>query len=117
MKNIRKNRLKRKLRIKKKINQDKSKKRLSVYRSGRYIYAQLIDDNKNITLLSASDIGLTDKKTPTKKTDKAKIVGERMGNMLIQQKIKDLVFDRNGYKYHGRVKALAEGIRSKGIKF
>lgn len=117
MTNFRENRLKRKIRIKNKINRDKSRARLTVFRSGKHLYAQVIDDVKNKTLFSVNDKNLQDKKLKSNKTDQAKMAGEILGEKIVKGKIKDLVFDRNGYKYHGRVKALAEGVRSKGLKF
>lgn len=117
MTNFRQNRLKRKIRIKNKINQDKSRARLTVFRSSKHLYVQVIDDVKNKTLFSVSDRDLQDNKSKPNKTDQAKMAGEILGEKIIKGKIKDLVFDRNGYKYHGRVKALAEGVRSKGLKF
>src|SRR3989338_4735760 len=115
--NFRQNRLKRKIRIKNKINRDKSRVRLTVFRSGKHLYAQVIDDVKNKTLFSVNDKDLQDNKSKSNKTDKAKMAGEILGEKIVKGKIKDLVFDRNCYKYHGRVKALAEGVRSKGLKF
>lgn len=117
MTNFRQNRLKRKIRIKNKINQDKSRARLTVFRSSKHLYVQVIDDVKNKTLFSVSNRDLPDNKSKSNKTDQAKMAGEILGEKIIKGKIKDLVFDRNGYKYHGRVKALAEAVRSKGLKF
>ncbi|MBI3955119.1 50S ribosomal protein L18 [Candidatus Gottesmanbacteria bacterium] len=117
MTNFRENRLKRKLRIKNKINRNKTRTRLTVYRSSKHLYAQVIDDVKNKTLFMVSDLNLQENKLKSKKIEKAKMVGEMIGDKLISEKIKDVVFDRSGYKYHGRVKALVEGVRSKGLKF
>lgn len=97
--------------------------RLSVFRSNQHIYAQLINDEKGITLVSAS--GLDIKKSlprrqagkKVKKTDKAKEVGKLIAEKALQKKIKEVIFDRGGYKYHGRVKALAQGAREGGLKF
>ena len=88
--------------------------RLVVYRSNANIYAQLVDDEKGITVLSASSIdrsikSLIDK--ATNKIEKSKIVGESLSGKIKEAKIGRIVFDRNGYKYHGRVKALTEAIR------
>ncbi|MEK7579871.1 MAG: 50S ribosomal protein L18 [Patescibacteria group bacterium] len=79
--------------------------RLSVFRSNKHIYAQLIDDTKGITLLSSSD----------KKSTALKI-GEDLAKKAVEKGIKEVVFDRGGYKYHGRVKDIAEGARSGGLK-
>jgi large subunit ribosomal protein L18 len=92
--------------------------RLVVYRSNANIYAQLVDDEKGITVLSASSIdksikSLIDK--ATNKIEKSKIVGESLVDKIKEAKIGRIVFDRNGYKYHGRVKALTEAIRSAEI--
>ena len=92
--------------------------RLVVYRSNANIYAQLVDDEKGITVLSASSIdksikSLIDK--ATNKIEKSKIVGELLAGKIKEAKIGRIVFDRNGYKYHGRVKALTEAIRSAEI--
>ena len=89
--------------------------RLVVYRSNVNIYAQLIDDKKNITVLSASSIDNNLKKSIDKaanKIERSKIVGESLAEKIKNAKIKKIIFDRNGYKYHGRVKALTEAIRS-----
>jgi len=92
--------------------------RLVIYRSNANIYAQLVDDKKGITVLSASSIdknikSLIDK--ATNKIDKSKIVGESLAEKIKEAKISRIIFDRNGYKYHGRVKALTEAIRSAEI--
>ena len=92
--------------------------RLVVYRSNVNIYAQLVDDEKGITVLSASSIdksikSLIDK--ATNKIEKSKIVGESLAGKIKEAKIGQIIFDRNGYKYHGRVKALTEAIRSAEI--
>ena len=92
--------------------------RLVIYRSNQHIYAQVIDDSKSITLASASsgDKGLTPEISKAKsKIDKSKIVGKYLGKELISKKIEKLIFDRNGYRFHGRVKALADSIRETGI--
>ena len=92
--------------------------RLVVYRSNANIYAQLVDDEKNITVLSASSIDKNLKKSIDKaanKIEKSKIVGESLAEKIKNAKIERIIFDRNGYKYHGRVKALSEAIRSSDI--
>ena len=92
--------------------------RLVVYRSNTNIYAQLIDDEKNLTIVSASSIDKSLKKSIDKATNKieqSKIVGESLAEKIKNAKIKKIIFDRNGYKYHGRVKALTEAIRSAEI--
>ena len=92
--------------------------RLVVYRSNTNIYAQLVDDEKNITILSASSIDKNLKKSIDKaanKIEKSKIVGESLAEKIKNAKIERIIFDRNGYKYHGRVKALTEALRSSEI--
>ena len=92
--------------------------RLVVYRSNANIYAQLVDDEKHATILSASSIDKNLKKSIDKaknKIEKSKIVGESLVEKIKNAKIERIIFDRNGYKYHGRVKVLAEAIRSAEI--
>ena len=92
--------------------------RLVVYRSNSNIYAQLIDDSKKITILSSSSIDNNLKKSVEKAESKiaiSKIVGESLAEKIKGAKIDKIIFDRNGYKYHGRVKALAEAVRSAEI--
>ena len=93
--------------------------RLCIFRSNKYIYAQLIDDEKNKVLISASDIkskSIANKKTG-KKIDSAKAAGQLLAKKALDKKIKKVVFDRGGYKYHGRVRAVAEGAREGGLEF
>ncbi len=99
-------------RIRTQIMGSAERPRLCVFRSLRYIYAQLIDDQKGNILLAVSDRGLTGSKI-----EKAKEVGKLLAQKAAEQKIREIVFDRAGYKYHGRVKALAEGAREGGLKF
>lgn len=91
------------------------KPRLCVSRSAKHVYLQLVDDEKGKTILSASDLSLT----PNKKTkvETAKEVGKLLAKQALAKKIEQVVFDRAGYKYHGRVKAAAEGAREGGLKF
>jgi len=107
-------RIKRKMHIRKDIYGTESRPRLSVYRSNNHIYAQIIDDVNSKTIVSASDKLSTEKGTPV---EKATRVGETLAKLAIAKKIETVVFDRNGFKYHGRVKAIAEGARSAGLKF
>ena len=104
-----------KRRIRKKFSGTPSKPRLSVYRSNKEIYAQIIDDENGVTIASASSY----KKGFAKgtKTEKAKAVGTAIAEAAKGAGIDTVVFDRNGYVYHGRVKALAEGARENGLKF
>jgi len=92
--------------------------RLVIYRSNSNIYAQLLDDSKKITILSSSSIDKNLKKSLEKAESKivvSKIVGESLAGKINDAKIDKIIFDRNGYKYHGRVKALAEAVRSAEI--
>jgi len=111
-------RLKIKYRVRKKVVGTDEKPRLSVFRSNKQIYAQLINDDKGITLVSASsrEKAFDEKKEGTK-TDTAKEVGKLIAEKAKEAGIENVVFDRNGYLYHGRVKSLAEGAREGGLKF
>jgi len=91
--------------------------RLCVFRATKHIYSQLIDDEKGKTLVSASDLEFKKSKKLKSKTDKAKEIGKLIAKKAIEKKIEKVVFDRRGYKYHGRVKAVAEGAREGGLKF
>ena len=103
----------RRKRIRAKIQGTAEKPRLSVFRSNAHIYAQLIDDQKGVTLVEASDM----KSSKGTKTESAQAVGKALAEKAKQAKISHCVFDRGGYKYHGRVKALAEGAREAGLQF
>ena len=107
---------KRTKRVSKRIHGTRSKPRLTVYRSSRQISAQLINDEKGITLVSFSSSSLKKQKS-IKGTDIAFLVGEELGKRAKKKKMTKVVFDRRGYKYHGRVKALADGARKGGLKF
>lgn len=107
-------RLRRKIRIRKKIRGTSERPRLVVFRSNRYIYAQLIDDVAGKTLAAYSSLVLG-KKNVTKEV--AKEVGKKVAELAKEKNIEKVVFDRNGYLYHGRVKALADGAREGGLKF
>jgi large subunit ribosomal protein L18 len=93
--------------------------RLNVFRSLRHIYAQLVDDTVGHTLASACTLeeGLRGELGKLKKTEQAKVVGQMLAKRALEKGVKQVVFDRGGYKYHGRVKALAEGARSAGLQF
>lgn len=113
MKTKQEKRLQRKRRVRAKIFGTGERPRLSVFRSGAHIYAQLIDDEKGKTLVAASDL----KVKGAKKTEIAGSVGGELAKKAITKKIKKVVFDRNGFAFHGRVKALAEGARKEGLIF
>jgi large subunit ribosomal protein L18 len=105
--------LQRKNRVRSRVEGTNDRPRLTVFKSTVHIYGQLIDDGKQVTLVSASDL----KSKKGKKVDLAGVVGEELAKKAIAKKIKKVVFDRNGYRYHGRVKALAEGARKGGLEF
>jgi large subunit ribosomal protein L18 len=111
-KELRRTRIKRGIRNK--IVGTTLKPRLSIFRSNKAIYAQLIDDSIGATLASASSTEI-DAKGP--KLDASKGVGQLIAQKAISKGISDVVFDRNGYLYHGRIQALAEGAREGGLKF
>lgn len=114
MKNkVLKQRKKRQFRVRSKIIRQSEYPRLTVYRSSMHIYAQVIDDFKHKTLASATDA--SDKAAKGTKTDKAKIVGKAIAEKLKALKVKQVVFDRGGFTYNGRIKALAEAVRENGI--
>lgn len=106
----------RKRRVKSRIFGTDERPRLTVNKSNVHIYGQVIDDDKMITLVSASDMGLK-KDAKMTKIQIAEKVGEELAKKAIAKKIKTVVFDRNGFRYHGRVKALADGARKGGLVF
>jgi large subunit ribosomal protein L18 len=105
--------MQRKKRVRAKASGTEAKPRLTVFKSANHIYAQIVDDVKQVTLASASDL----KSKAGKKTEKAAVVGEELAKKAVSAKIKKVVFDRNGFIYHGRIKALAEGARKGGLEF
>lgn len=117
--NKKEKRIKRHKRVRAKIKGTAKVPRLCVFRSNKHIEAQLIDDAKGKTIAYASDL----KKSKAKQGDKtgktalAYEVGKMIAKLAAEKKIKEIVFDRGGFKYHGRVKALAEGAREQGLKF
>lgn len=112
-------RKRRHIRVRKKINGTGMKPRMAVFRSEKHIYVQLIDDTKGFTLLSASSQELLTsgeaKKTWNKEA--AKIVGKKIAEKALEKGITEVTFDRGGYRYHGRIKELADGAREAGLKF
>ncbi len=107
MKNIKTVRYeRRKKSVRSKINGTAKRPRLSVFKSNKYLYAQIINDDKGETLVSASGA-----------KSKGEEIGEKIAKKAILKKIKAVVFDRNGFVYHGRIKALADGARKGGLKF
>ena len=107
-------------RVRRKVSGTTDRPRLSVFRSSTHIYAQIIDDVKGETLVSGSTLVQEIKKdlsASASKKDVAKLVGGLVGKRAAKAGIGSVVFDRGGYKYHGRVKALAEGAREEGLVF
>lgn len=113
------NRKARHARVRKKIFGTAEKPRLNVYRSNQNIYAQIIDDVAGNTLIAASslDVSIKDQVSSTGNKQTAKLVGEMVAKKALEKGISDVVFDRGGYLYHGRIKELAEGAREAGLKF
>ena len=107
-------RLKIKASIRTKVSGTAERPRLTVFRSNSQIYAQVIDDTKGVTLASASSLGIKDKMT---KSEKAALVGKAIAEAAKKAGVNEVVFDRNGYLYHGRVKALADAAREGGLNF
>lgn len=107
-------RLKNKARIRKKVEGHAERPRLCVFRSGRHIYAQIIDDMAGKTLVSHSSV---EAKKKTSNVDTAKEIGLELGKKALSKNIKSVVFDRSGYVFHGRVKAVADGAREAGLNF
>jgi large subunit ribosomal protein L18 len=112
-------RLKRKARIRKNISGSQDRPRLSVFRSSKHIYAQIIDDTQGATLVSASTLDKEFKETKVagKKVEIAKAVGSLIGRRAVDKGITQVVLDRNGYLYHGRIKSLSDGAREAGLNF
>lgn len=100
-------------RVRVKISGTETRPRLSVYRSSSHLYAQLIDDERGVTLISAKD---SEVKSGKNKTEKAFEVGKLLGDKAKEKGIFEVVFDRGIFRYHGRIKSLAEGAREAGLK-
>lgn len=114
-KSLRRQRIKKSIR--KKISGTVEQPRLSVYRSNKDIYVQLIDDLKGVTIVATSSIEKSFAAVKATKVEKAQLVGKKIAELALTAGVTNVVFDRNGYLYHGRVKALAEGAREGGLKF
>ena len=112
-------RLKRKKRIRKKLIGTENRPRLCVFRSAKHIYAQLVDDSVGRTLVAASSMEKDVRQAPetTNKIAVANTVGKIVGQRALEKGVKQVVFDRNGFLYHGRIKAVSEGAREAGLKF
>ncbi len=117
--NLRLARQRRHFRVRKKIVGTPLRPRLSVFRSLKHIYAQIIDDSTGSTLVSASNLSpeIVNRTKQKTKVEKAGLVGSLVAQKALRKGIKQVVFDRGGYKYHGRVKALAESARQAGLEF
>lgn len=111
----RNNRFRRKIKIRSTLKGTGDKPRLSVFRSNRYIYAQLIDDVKKVTVVGI-DALVKDLHKNVTKIEAAKQVGKALARKALEMGIKKAAFDRNGYKFHGRVKSLADAAREEGLK-
>lgn len=107
-------RLKNRARIRKKVDGSSERPRLAVYRSGKHIYAQIVDDSQGKTLVSFSTL---EGELKTKNVGAAKQVGAELAKRALAKNIKDVVFDRSGYVFHGRIKAVADGAREAGLSF
>ena len=107
-------RLRRHKRVRSVVSGSENRPRLCVFRANKHIYAQLIDDVSGKTLAAASSLEI---KVKDKKTNVAMEVGKLVASKAVSKKVVDIVFDRGGFAYHGRVKALAEGAREGGLKF
>lgn len=109
----------RKLRIRRKISGTAERPRLSVFRSAKHIYAQVVDDVTGKTVAHASTLSREVRTSISEatKVDAAKSVGQAIAKLLLEKGVESVVFDRNGYLYHGRVRALADAARAAGLKF
>jgi large subunit ribosomal protein L18 len=103
--------------LRKRVSGTSERPRLAVFRSTRHIYAQVINDLEQKTLVSATDIEEALRASTAPKKERAKLVGAAIAKKCLEKGIDKVVFDRAGYKYHGRVSALAEGAREAGLKF
>jgi large subunit ribosomal protein L18 len=112
-------RAKRKKRIRKKVNGDAERPRLTVFRSAKHIYVQVVDDTKGTTLVSVSTLtkDLKAQADEKAKLDAAKLIGQAIAKACKDKGIAKVAFDRNGYLYHGRIKALADAAREAGLDF
>ncbi len=105
------------VRVREKIRRKQTRPRLCVFRSSKHIYAQVIDDAKSHTIASASSLDTELKAERQGKTRTAALVGSLVAKRATEKGVTQVVFDRHGYKYHGRVRALAEAARESGLKF
>jgi large subunit ribosomal protein L18 len=119
MTGMRESRERRKQSIRKRVRGTPERPRMVVFRSTKHIYAQVVDDSQSKVLFGASTLSpaLKDTLQSTKKRDRAKRVGALIARLCLERKIDKVVFDRSGFQYHGRVKAVADGAREAGLKF
>jgi large subunit ribosomal protein L18 len=112
-------RIRRQKRVRKQVRGTDERPRICVYRSDKHIYAQVISDDKGVTLVSVSTLSpaLKGKTKSSKGIPAAKAVGQALAEACKEKKITNVIFDRNGFLYHGRVKALADALREAGLKF
>ncbi len=113
-------RLKKKRAIRAKVSGTPERPRLVVYRSNRHIYAQMVDDTQGKVLFGISDLNATVREALPEngtKTDASKVVGRMIAEKALEKNFKKVVFDRNGFKYHGRIQALADAAREAGLEF
>jgi large subunit ribosomal protein L18 len=110
-------RARRKARVRTKVSGSPERPRVSVFRSAKHIYAQVIDDSRGHTLLTVGTLSEGLKSLEGTKTDDAKAVGAALAKGCLEKGIEKVVFDRNGYMYHGRIKALADAAREAGLQF
>ncbi len=116
MSDKRRKRIRRKLHIRRRINGTAERPRLTVFKSNHYIYTQVIDDTEGKTLVSASNVEKENRNLKKNTEDAAKL-GEVLGKRMVEKGVDNVVFDRNGYPYHGILKAVADGARKAGVKF
>lgn len=115
-----KKRERKQIRVRKKISGSTERPRIAIFRSNNEIYAQLIDDSNGVTIVTTSSIAKEMKeelKSAKTKIEKSKLVGKFLAKLAVEKGYTTAVFDRGGYQYHGRVKAVAEGAREGGLKF
>lgn len=112
-----KQKVQRKKRMRARIFASNDRPRLTVFRSNKYVYAQIIDDSKRKTIVAYSSRDLPKTKVGKSGIEMARAVGEELAKKAKVKKIKKVVFDRGGYKYHGKIKAIAEGARKGGLEF
>jgi len=121
MENVNAKRILRHIRLRRRVSGNEERPRLSFFRSLHFIYAQVIDDSKGITLLAGStkdaSFKAVNKLSSFKNKEAAKLLGESVGKMIIEKGIKQIVFDRGGFQYHGVVKEFAEAVRKEGVNF